>query len=176
MLDEQDFEASRRRRWYGIDRVRRQPNVLGYYDFDITEVGYGYHMTDLQATMGLAHLQDLNEVLLRRAALARLYRKRLEGIPGVTLLDDDRPDRSSGYQLFTMHVEKREDFCRMMRTNGVEASVVHVRNDQYTVFGGLRSDLPNLDRFAATHISLPLHGHLGAEDAAYVADCVCEGW
>ena len=176
MLEERGFEAARRRRWYGIDRLRRTPNVVGYYDFEVSEVGYGYHMTDIQASMGLVHLDDLPEVLRRRGDIAKLYRHRLMNVPGVTLLNDNRPDRSSGYQLFTIHVERREDFCRMMQLKGVEVSVVHVRNDQYDVFGGLRSDLPELDHFSKSHISLPLHSNLSEEDAAYVVDCIREGW
>jgi dTDP-4-amino-4,6-dideoxygalactose transaminase len=172
---EDDFEAARRRRWFGIDRVRRKPLVNGYYEYDTWETGYGYHMTDVQASMGLAHLLDLPMLLQRRQLIASWYRKALKNVKGVKLFEQ-REDRTSGCGLFTMHVENRDDFCRAMRTRGVEVSVVHVRNDQYKVFGGIRRDLVNLDRLSKTYICLPLHNQLSDDDVEYVIECIKEGW
>lgn len=172
---EDDFEAARRRRWFGIDRVRRKPLVTGYYEYDTWETGYGYHMTDVAAALGLAHLDDFPALVQRRQAIAARYREALADVPGVTLFEQ-RDDRTSGCGLFTMHVERRDQFCLLMRERGVEVSVMHVRNDQYTVFGGLRDDLPNLDRLSETYISIPMHNQLTDEDVEYVIACIQQGW
>jgi perosamine synthetase len=172
---EEDFEAARRRRWFGIDRVRRKPLINGYYDYDTWEPGYGYHMTDVTAALGLAHLEDLPALLQRRQAIAARYRAALANASGVRLFEQ-RDDRMSGCGLFTMHVEERDQFCRAMRERGIQVSVVHVRNDQYTIFGGLRDDLPNLDRLSETYISIPMHNRLTDEDVEYVITCILQGW
>lgn len=96
-------------------------------------------------------------------------------MPGVTLFDN-REDRSSANWLFTMHVEHRTDFARMMQSKGVAVSVVHLRIDRNDVFGGLRDDLPVLDRLTQTHISIPLHNGLTDDDVSYVIQCIKEGW
>jgi len=175
MLDEEDYEAAMRRRWFGIDRVRRKPRLDGYYDYDTRETGYGYPMNDVMAAMGWVHLEELDSLLQRRKTIASVYREALDGVPGVTLFED-RPDRTSGCQLFTIHVERRDDFCRMMRDKRVAVLVMHVRNDQYTVFGGLRDDLPELDKFSKTYICIPLHNKLTDEDVDYVIQCIKGGW
>lgn len=172
---EDDFEAARRRRWFGIDRVRRKPSINGYYEYDTWETGYGYHMTDVTAALGLAHLNDFPELLQRRQAIAARYREALANVAGVTLFEQ-RDDRTSGCGLFTMQVEPRDQFCLAMRARGVEVSVVHVRNDQYTVFGGLRDDLPNLDRLSKTYISIPMYNQFTDEDVEYVIACIRQGW
>ncbi len=172
---EEDVEAARRRRWFGIDRLRRKPLINGYYEYDTWEVGYGYHVTDVAAALGLAHLDDFPALLGRRQAIAARYRQALADVPGVTLFEQ-RDDRTSGCGLFTMHVEKRDQFCLAMRERGVQVSVVHVRNDQYTVFGGLRDDLPNLDRLSETYISIPMHNQLADKDVAYIVACIQQGW
>jgi len=175
LQNEDDFESARRRRWFGIDRVRRKLLVNGYYEYETWETGYGYHMTDVTAAMGVAHLDEFPKLLERRQAIATLYRSALKGVPGVTLFEQ-RDDRTSGYGLFTLNVEHRDDFCIGMRAKGVEVSVVHVRNDQYKVFGGLRQDLPNLDQLSQTYISIPMHNHLTDEDVEYVVECIRAGW
>jgi len=170
-----DTEAARRRRWFGIDRVGRRPSSDGYYEFDVTEPGYGYHLSDVAAAIGLAHLDHFTETLFRRRTIAGRYRSALADVPGVRLLAAEQ-DRESACGLFTMRVERRDDFHRALRERGVETSVVHVRNDTYTVFGGRRSDLPGMDALEKTYICLPLHGRLSDEDVEHVIKSVGAGW
>jgi len=173
--DASDAEDARSRRWYGIDRLRRTPNVLGYYDFDIIKVGYGYHITNLAAAIGLANLSSLECQRLRRNVLAQRYRQAFADLPGVSLLRSD-PDRISSNHFFTLHVQRRNDFCRMMVGRGIQVSIVHYRNDAYTVFGGIRRDLPELDRFTNSYIALPLHMNLTDDDLEYILGSVIAGW
>ena len=162
-------------RWYGIDRDNRTPNILGYYDFDIASVGFGYHMTNIAAAIGLENLDLLQHLLSHRKDVADRYRSAFDGIPGILLLER-KTDRSSSNHFFTMHVERREDFCRKMKEKGIDVSIVHFRNDAYSVFGGLRRDLPELDRFSKSYIGLPTHMHLSPEDVEYVIESVKSGW
>ena len=64
----------------------------------------------------------------------------------------------------------------VMREKGVEVSVVHLRIDTNDIFGPLRKDLPALDKFTQTHISIPLHNSLTDEDVEYIIRCIKEGW
>jgi perosamine synthetase len=173
--DASDAEIARTQRWYGIDRKGRKPNIWGYYDFDIVTVGYGYHMTNIAAAIGLENLKSLKSQQLRRQAIAQRYREAFKDVAGVTLLRSDN-DRTSSNHFFTMHVERRDDFCRMMADRGIEVSIVHYRNDAYTVFGGIRDDLPQLDRFSSSYIALPLHMHLTDDDVEYIIETVRSGW
>jgi len=172
---QQDYDEARRRRWFGIDRVNRVPRLDGYSFWDQSEVGYKMHMNDVSASIGLGNLDQIQGLLAERAMIARLYREELADVPGVTLFES-REDRVSANWLFTMHVERRDDFCRMMADKGVEVSVVHIRNDLHSIFGPRRSDLPNTDRYEETNISIPLHNHLDENDVAYVIRCIQEGW
>ena len=51
--DETDSRASVVRRWFGIDRATSQPSILGEREYDITDIGYKYHMNDVAAALGL---------------------------------------------------------------------------------------------------------------------------
>ena len=173
--DMADYGLAYLKRWYCIDKRSRWPNEDGYYDHDILEVGYKYNYNDVFASVAMGNLEGFDERLEARRNKARRYRDLLADVPGVRLFANTADRQGSNY-LFTMHVERRAEFIRAMRSRGVETGVVHYRNDLYTVFGGRRRDLPNLDRYEKTYVSLPIHDHLTMEDVEYVAGCVKEGW
>lgn len=173
--DEPGARLARTLRWYGIDRVARAPNAVGYYDFDVTSVGFGYHMTNIAAAIGLENLKSLETQRVHRRRVVERYRAGLAALAGLSL-SAARPDRESSNHFFTVHVEDRERFCAKMRERGIEVSVVHWRNDAYTVFGGLRADLPGLERFSASYVGLPTHMGLSDDDVGHIIAAARSGW
>jgi len=175
MLNQIDCDEARRRRWFGIDRINRKAGENGYAHWDQSEVGYKYNMNNISAAIGLGNLEGYAERQAQRDMIVELYRHELADVPGLTLFER-LPDRISANWLFTIHVERRNSFHRMMLSNGVETSVVHIRNDAHSIFGPLREDLPNTDHYAATNISIPLHDHLTPGDVGYIIKCIKGGW
>ncbi|MBU4202910.1 MAG: DegT/DnrJ/EryC1/StrS family aminotransferase [Acidobacteria bacterium] len=172
---EADYNEARRRRWYGIDRRNRRPSELGEPLWDMSEIGYKYHMNDIAASMGVEHLRELPAILDKRRAIAAAFRNAFVDVPGLTLLEQ-KDDRQSAVWLFTIHVEKRDHFVRAMKAAGIEASVVHRRIDTHSVFAPKSDDLPNLARFDETQISLPVHPLLTDDDVARIIQAVRKGW
>lgn len=176
VIDKEKYQEASRKRWYGIDRAGRKPSILGHDPtYDIREVGYKYHMNDIAATLGLEQLKYFDEIFQRRAQIAKVYREELEGTKGVTLLESKK-DRVNANWMFAVHVERRTKFAEVMHSKGIDVEVHNWRNDKYTVFGGLRKDLPNTERLDETLISIPLHSNLSDEDVDYVVSSIKEGW
>jgi len=171
-----DAEEAKRLRWFAIDRQHRELAPDGYYNHrDIDRVGYKYQPNDVAAAIGLGNLEDFVELVKQRQRIAKMYENKLRGVSGVTPFKND-PGYDSAYWLFSIHVENRDDFIAAMKDRGVGAGVVHRRNDVYGVFGGRRSDLPNLDRYEKTYVSIPIHNMMTYEDAGYVIECIKRGW
>lgn len=176
VLDKENYEACKRRRWFGIDRAGRKPSVLGHSpDYDITELGFKYNMTDIQATIGIEAIKYFDHIMARRRQIYKRYREELEGVPKVQLFEE-KDDRKHACWLFTMHVEDRLKFAEAMAKKHIGVSVNHWRNDKYTLFGPLRKDLPNTDRLHEDIICIPLHNKLTDEDVTYVIQSIKEGW
>jgi len=114
--------------------------------YDIEAVGYKYHMNDLAAAVGRGNLEDFPQRLARRQQIGAYYRQQLANVPLLRLLRLDN-DRTHAYWLFTVLVERREDFIRKLASYGIPASVVHLRIDHNSVFGGIRDDLPGQAEF-----------------------------
>lgn len=59
------------------------------------EVGYNYRMTNIQAAIGLAQIERIEEFLSRKRKLLNSYRQLLSGIDGLEFNPDVLPSRSS---------------------------------------------------------------------------------
>ncbi len=170
-----DHQVAYRRRWFGIDRANRKPSPLGAPEWDISELGYKYHMNDIAATMGLAQLEHFDEAHARRMALNSLYRRELANVPGLKLLEE-KSDRTSAAWLFTVRVERRLEFIQAVKARGVDAAVWHQRIDRNSLFGGERPDLPNQAQFNSEQVSVPLRATLSDEQVTKVIGAVKAGW
>ena len=174
-LREEDYTAARRRRWFGIDRERDLPSILGERVYDLDELGFKYHMNDLAAAVGLGNLADVPAHLARHREIAAAYRKGLEGVAGITL-PESKPDRESAHWFFTLLVERREDFVRALKDRGIPTTVVHQRIDRNRVFGGVRDDLPGQRYFDERQIALPVNVGLTGNDVDTMIRGVTDGW
>lgn len=168
-------QTAYRRRWFGIDRANRKPSPLGQPEWDITELGYKYHMNDVAAAMGLAQLEVFDAAQARRQMLNQLYRRELAKVPGLTLLVE-QADRVSGCWLFTIRVERRLEFIKALKSHGVDCAVWHQRIDHNSIFGGERPDLPNQARFNEEQASIPCRDTLTDAEAKAVLKAVQVGW
>jgi perosamine synthetase len=174
-LDPIDEQRARSIRWFGIDRTNSKPTILGEREYDIAQLGYKYHLNDLGAAVGIGNLGDLPRILNRRTEIAGTYASELQSVPGLTMLHYEG-DRKSAWWLFTLLVEQREDFIRKLASHAVPASVVHLRIDHNSVFGGLRRDLPNQEKFNANQIAIPVHSGLSDEDIVQIVKVIQSGW
>jgi perosamine synthetase len=171
----EDYQAAKQKRWFGIDRENSKPSILGEREYDVSELGYKYHLNDYAAALGLANLNDLPEILNRHRIIANIYSKELSNIPGLSLLKYNS-DRRSSYWIFTILVERREDFIRKLGSSGIPASVVHLRIDKNSVFGGVRKELINQEKFNELQVSLPVHSGLTEEDINTIINTIKKGW
>ncbi len=166
--------AVKRMVWYGVDRESKTADPLDPLPADITELGLKANMNDITATLGCVAMDSLDEMLEVRRRVGETYRSELAGLKR-TVLVDYGAESTPNYQIFPVHVDDREKFAEYMFANGVQVNVNNRRNDRYTVFGGLRADLPNLERADADTILLPCHGDLSDEDVRRIARLV-QSW
>lgn len=65
-----------------------------------SEVGFKYKMSALQAALGLAQLERIEELIARKREIFSWYRERLAAVPGITL-NYEAPGTRSGYWMVT---------------------------------------------------------------------------
>ncbi len=86
------------------------------------QVGYNYRMTNMQASIGMAQLQRMDEILERNRRLAAAYRAALDGIPGVAMPPDLKP-RAGGVTWFVcarVPAEKRAKLIEEAKKDNID--------------------------------------------------------
>jgi len=173
MKDEALLDKARRIRWFGIDRKAKQE---GIWQNDITEIGYKYQMTDINAALGLAALDEFDAILAHRQALFAGYVSALKGIDGISVIGSGYDDRTHAAWLCTVLVRDRHNLQLKLRDAKIESAQVHYRNDRYSIFGGRRNDYPNMDSLEDRYLVLPLHTHMSLADVDRVCGLIRSGW
>lgn len=75
-------------------------------------IGYNYRMTNLQAAIGVAQLENIDQTLAWRSNLEESYRKKIAGIDGIEMQRNDLRKRDKVTWLVTVCVEKeKRDAC-----------------------------------------------------------------
>jgi len=171
--DKAAHDRARLLRWYGIDREFKGDI---YWKYQIKEAGYKYHMNDIAAVFLLVQLEDFPGIMARRKEITKRYRESLDGVSGVTLLEN-KPDRESGSWLFTIRVKDRDGFSKRLAAEGIESHMVHVRCDIYPIFGGERlKHLEVMNRVEPEYVSIPLHNKLTDDEVGKVIKTIKGGW
>jgi UDP-4-keto-6-deoxy-N-acetylglucosamine 4-aminotransferase len=164
-----DMERSRRLRWFGLDKLK--PRL----ENDITECGYKYNMNNVNATIGIVQMKYIHKIISSYIANGKFYDKELKNIPGVEMIKYTEKSEPS-YWLYTMKVEKRDDFIKYMSQHGVTVSPLHLRNDRHSLFSDSKVSLPNLDSFYHTMIHIPCGWWVDKETRDYIVDTIKKGW
>jgi len=168
------YKRAKLLRWYGIDREDNRKDFR--CEADITEWGYKMHMNDVNASIGLANLKEVDDnVIAKNVANAHYYNEHLQGVPGVTLLENKEGHESS-YWIYTLKVDDQEGFMRKMQEKNIMVSRVHERNDKHTCVKEFKSFLPTLDKVVKEMICIPNGWWLTDEEREYIVDTIKTGW
>lgn len=165
----EDMAEAMRLRWFGLDRtVSRMEN-------DIKRAGYKYEMNNVNAIIGSVQLKNYPNIYDRYISNGKFYDRELANVPGVTLIPYYKNTEPS-YWLYTMKVERREEFIRMMEANGVLASPLHHRTDTHSVFNESKCELPNMDKFYSEFIHIPCGWWVTDTDREKIVRAIKQGW
>lgn len=163
-----DIDEARKFRWFGLDKkVSRLEN-------DIKKAGFKYGMNNVNATIGSVQLRH-KEVISKYIDNGMYYDEVLKDISGVTMIPYYNNTEPS-YWLYTMKVEKRDEFCKMMESKGIAASPLHHRSDTHSVFAKSKCNLPQMDDWYQSFVHIPCGWWIEDEEREKIVDAIKGGW
>jgi perosamine synthetase len=89
-----------------------------------SEVAHKYKMSSMQAALGLAQLERIEELLVRKRQIFAWYRRELEGVEGLTL-NFEAPETRNTYWMVTAVVDRRrgltkDDLAPLLAADGID--------------------------------------------------------
>lgn len=169
VADDYNFKQGRLVRWFGIDKnIPRMDN-------SISVLGYKYHMNNVNATIGLVQLKHLEDTISKYISNGKYFDKALTGISGLDLCNYYEGSEPS-YWLYTMKVDKRDAFIKLLEAHKIMASPLHLRNDRHAIFKPFESSLPNVDKFYEKMVHIPCGWWVTNEHREYITEVIKKGW
>ena len=139
-------------------------------------VGYNYRMTNVQAAIGLAQLERIDEHVGRRKEIAQWYNSALSGIKGITL-PVVKSYAEHSYWMYTVLVDKeygmtRDEVMAYLSNNSVETRPAFYPMHVMPVYSEDGGRFRAAEDFASRGINLPTFYSLTQSDVDRVAGLI----
>lgn len=138
-------------------------------------LGYNYRMSDLQAAVGVAQLERLDEILTKRADAAERYKRLLhEYNVNVTLPTIDSRAHISWFVFIVVLPRKvnREHVMTQLAMKGVQTRPyfpsIHLQSFYQDQFDFKAGDLPVSEQLSARTMAIPFFSEITIEQQRYV--------
>lgn len=155
----------------------------GWWEYDVTELGYKYNLTDIQAALALAQMGRADEMRSRREAIAHRYTEALRGLPGLRT-PTVAPGVRHAWHLYQIAVtteamkrgaEKgRTALALALREDGIGTSVhfkpLHLFPYYQDRLGVGAGQFPASERCFEETLSLPIYPDLSDSDVDRVSE------
>ena len=141
------------------------------------EVGYNYRMTNVQACLGIAQLERLEEFIAHKKALYDHYVEKLDGVKGLRILPFREDCTRSNHWFFSLYVKDfaldRDEVIEKLQAQGIQTrpvwALIHEQADYP------RNEAYALDKaldYRKHIVNLPCSTNLSMEDCDRVIDAV----
>ena len=144
------------------------------------EVGFNYRMTNLQAALGLAQFEQIDELVEKRRRNARIYSSLLLDVPGL-ILPIERPDSKNVYWMYSVLVEKefgmsRDRLMERLRKKGVDTRTFFIPMHQQPIIKKMglapKGRYPVAEKIAKQGLYLPSGSGLKRSQIQFICDAI----
>lgn len=147
-----------------------------------TVIGYNYRMTNLQAAIGCAQMEQVDWLIEQRRRVARLYRDALKDYQAVTL-PVEKVWAKNVYWMFSIVLNEatqanRDELMRRLETQGIETRPFFYPMHILPPYLGLQPNtaFPVANRVSAKGINLPSYGSLTDTDISFISTTLEREW
>ncbi len=175
--DESVAERVRNVRWMGItrstyDRFRKNGRARAW-EYDVDEVGYKFHMNDLNAAIGIVQLGKLESTNAARREVAVQYRSAFEDVEWIEMLGEKDYAQSANHA-FVVLAEDRDRLIEHLAEKGIDGGVHYRPNHLYSVYEPYRRDLPVTESLWTKMVTRPMYPSMSNDEVLQVIEAVRE--
>ena len=142
------------------------------------EVGYNYRMTNLQAALGVAQLEELPSFISRKRNNYDLYKNNLNGLSCLNLLEF-RKNTYSNKWFYSIVINRDyidisiKDFIDILKTKGIETRPIWgLINKQLPYKNDIAYNIEKAPYYAERIINIPSSTQITEADIDYICDVI----
>ena len=175
LADDKIAEKVRQKRILGIDKDtwHRYKNERSWF-YEVTMQGYRYHMSNINAAIGIAQLRKLDDFIEKRKKIAGEYSKMLTGLEDISLLKWNLKETVPFIYIVRVLNNKRDKLMNFLKEREIGGGVHYIANHIQPFFEKYTTNLPVTDRLWREILTLPLHCEMTDAEVALVAGAVRE--
>ncbi len=134
------------------------------WTYDVSRLGFRYHMANLHAAIGLAQLAKMPDITASRQEACKLYNALLADVKQVKTPNTDFTDITPFLYYIRVANEDRQPLREYLRANGIDTGIHWQPGHWFTLLKDCRrGDLSVTDRVGQEILSLPLHSMMSEE-------------
>jgi perosamine synthetase len=148
---------------------------------DHTRLGYNYRLSELACALGVAQLESLDSLLVRRQRVAELYGQALSGIEGLSLPLADRAGNKRGWFVYVVQLPPhadRDTVIARLADAGIGSKpylpAIHLMTYYRQRFGYRPGQFPVCEDIARRSVALPFYPDLGETQIQRVSEAVAD--
>jgi perosamine synthetase len=162
-----------RGRLLGIDndtwsRYRNERNWF----YEVTGGGYRYHMSNINAAIGLEQLKRVDEFRMRKQAIVRRYDEAFADLSGLSLLTHDLDETFPFFYIVRVADGRRDALMAHLKAREIASGVHYIPNHLQPAFSRYRVALPATERVYEEMLTLPLFFEMTDAEVGTVIDAV----
>lgn len=167
----------REKRWVGISRdtwIRSSAEQVYAWQYFVDQLGYKYHMNDVQAAIGLVQLQKLQRMNGRRRQVAEAYTDALRDIDWLELPVEPSFATSSWhlYQVKLPGEQERDRLIGHFQQRNIATGVHYYPCHLHPYYIHGKAEVPVASALWKRILSLPIHANMTDDDVERVIDGV----
>jgi dTDP-4-amino-4,6-dideoxygalactose transaminase len=153
----------------------------GFKHYQVVRAGFKYNMTDIQASIGIHQLKEIESKAQRRKEIWEIYNQSLRDLP-LLLPTPPPPEQRHAYHLYTPLLDldrvrcTRDEFLQALHKENIGAGIhyvaLHLHPFYQKTFGYRKGKFPHAEFISHRTFSLPFSAKLTHQDVEDVIQAV----
>jgi len=142
--------------------------------YGVVTPGYRYHMSNINAAIGLRQLPRMDAFRARKVAIVRAYDEAFCRFPGARLIRHDLEEQFPFFYIMRVTDGRRDALIAHLKEHRIGSGVHYIPNHIQPLFERFRVPLPRTEQLFEEIITLPLYFEMTDEDVDRVIGAVQE--
>lgn len=168
-------ESIRTKRILGInkDTWHRYRNEHAWF-YEVTTQGYRYHMSNINAAIGIAQFKKFESFIHRKKEIVQKYNDAFMNIDGVKILSWNLKETSPFTYIIRVLNGARENLIEFLKKKGVGTGIHYIPNHLQPFFKPFATSLPITEQIGEEILTLPLYYDMTDEQVSTVIEAVSD--